>query len=126
MAATNRKVNIKIMHKSWIRHMPIAQYVASFKLNLLERSESLKSIKMKFVNVRNWIKANTNRKWHNPGDRILFIAIELNTKVNKNWNEDKETKSPNFVRQRGEKVRVIVMLTICKTYTYELHKHGWQ
>ena len=40
MAATNGKSEYKNYAQKGIRHMPIAQYVASFKLNLSERPEN--------------------------------------------------------------------------------------
>ena len=42
--------------------MPIAQYVASFKLNLWERPENLKDLKNKFCQCQKLRKTNTHRK----------------------------------------------------------------
>ena len=65
--------------------MPIAQYVASFRLNSLDRPEDWKASEdVTYVNV----EKNTNNEWHNLRDGILYVNIHKNWFKHKFRHED--------------------------------------
>lgn len=69
--------------EGWIRYIPMAQYVACFKLNLGGRVESLKfffKLQMKFYHFDSMQKTktkNTHNEWHSVCNGSLFIYTKI-------------------------------------------------
>jgi len=70
------KVNMESMEQNLIRCMPIAQYVACFKLNFVDRPESLKKLENQVPLCCNAESKNTYNEWHDFGDGTLYIKIK--------------------------------------------------